>query len=181
LNQTIIKKIKKIRVLLTDVDCVLTDCGMYYNKTGDIMKKFHARDGMGVTLLRKNSIPTIIVTKEKTSMVRQWAKRMKIFKTFEGIQDKEQILGKICNILNVEPNQVAYIGDDVNDIRLLSRVGFSAVPNDAISDAKKIANYICKTQSGNGVLREVADLVLRTQELNAKFFKKEMNTDFHYC
>ena len=67
-------KCKKIKVVLTDVDGVLTDGGMYYTKDGDIMKRFHARDGMGVTLLRKNKIPTVIVTKEKTMMVKQWKK-----------------------------------------------------------------------------------------------------------
>ncbi|WP_246282089.1 KdsC family phosphatase [Nitrosopumilus ureiphilus] len=157
---------------MTDVDCVLTDCGMYYDKTGDVMKKFHTRDGMGVTLLRKNMIPTIIVTKEKTVMVRKWAKNMKIFRIFDGIQDKEQILIKICNTLNVKPEQIAYIGDDINDIGLLNKVGFSTVPKNAIDEAKKIANYVCKTEGGHGVLREVADLILTTQGLNVNFTKK---------
>jgi len=172
LNKIIIKKIKKIKVLLTDVDGVLTDCGMYYDKTGDIMKKFHARDGMGVTLLKKNGIPTIVVTKEKTMMVRKWAQRMKIFKIFDGIQNKEQILVEICNSLNIQSDQIAYIGDDINDIGLLSKVGFSAVPNDAIIDAKKIANYVCNTDGGKGVLREIADLILATQELNPNISSK---------
>jgi len=171
MNQSLIKKIKKVRVLLTDVDCVLTDCGMYYDKTGDFMKKFHTRDGMGVTLLRKNNIPTIIVTKEKTKMVKMWAKRMKIFKMFDGIQDKVQVLEVVCKILEIEPNQIAYIGDDVNDIGLLKKVGFSAVPKDGIFDAKKNSDYICETNGGKGVLREVADLILTTQGLNVNFSK----------
>ena len=78
------KNISKIKVVLTDVDGVLTDGGMYYSNKGDIMKKFHARDGMGVTLLRKKQIPTIIVTKEQTEMVKQWSKRMKIKEKFNG-------------------------------------------------------------------------------------------------
>ena len=143
MKKSLLSKIKKIEILLTDVDCVLTDCGMYYDKRGDSMKKFHTRDGMAVTLLRKKSIPTIIVTKEKTIIVRKWAKRMKVYKTYD-----------------VKSEQVAYIGDDVNDLELLKSVGFSAVPNDAISEAKIIADYICKTNGGNGVLREIADLVI---------------------
>ena len=160
MKKLLLSKIKKIEILLTDVDCVLTDCGMYYDKRGDSMKKFHARDGMAVTLLRKKRIPTIIVTKEKTIIVRKWAKRMKVYKTYDGIIDKVSILSKICKTFNVKSEQVAYIGDDVNDLELLKNVGFSAVPNDAISEAKIIADYICKTNGGNGVLREIADLVI---------------------
>ena len=153
MKKLLLSKIKKIEILLTDVDCVLTDCGMYYDKRGDSMKKFHTRDGMAVTLIRKKSIPTIIVTKEKTIIVRKWAKRMKVYKTYDGIVDKVSILSKICKTFNVKSEQVAYIGDDVNDLELLKNVGFSAVPNDAISEAKIIADYICKTNGGNGVLR----------------------------
>ena len=163
MKKLLLSKIKKIEILLTDVDCVLTDCGMYYDKKGDSMKKFHTRDGMAVTLLRKKSIPTIIVTKEKTIIVRKWAKRMKVYKTYDGIVDKVSILPKICKIFNVKSEQIAYIGDDVNDLELLKSVGFSAVPNDAISEAKIIADYICKTNGGNGVLREIADLVISTK------------------
>ena len=160
MKKLLLSKIKKIEILLTDVDCVLTDCGMYYDKRGDSMKKFHTRDGMAVTLLRKKSIPTIIVTKEKTIIVRKWAKKMKVYKTYDGIVDKVSILSKICKTFNVKSEQIAYIGDDVNDLELLKSVGFSAVPNDAISEAKIIADYICKTNGGNGVLREIADLVI---------------------
>ena len=149
MKKLLLSKIKKIEILLTDVDCVLTDCGMYYDKRGDSMKKFHTRDGMAVTLLRKKRIPTIIVTKEKTIIVRKWAKRMKVYKTYDGIVDKVSILSKICKTFNVKSEHVAYIGDDVNDLELLKSVGFSAVPNDAISEAKIIADYICKTNGGN--------------------------------
>lgn len=154
------KKCKKIRLVISDVDGVLTDGGMYYTSNGDVMKKFHTRDGMGVTLLRKHKIPTIIVTKEKTKTVKQWAKKMKIGKLYDGIIQKELIFDQICNKFHVKPEQVAYIGDDVNDIKLLKKVGFSAVPYDAIKEVKNISDYICKVKSGDGVLREVADLIL---------------------
>ena len=78
MKKSIISKCKKIKLVITDVDGVLTDGGMYYSTKGDIMKKFFTRDGMGVNLLRKKSILTIIITKEKTSMVKHWAKNMKI-------------------------------------------------------------------------------------------------------
>ena len=88
-------KTRKIKVVLTDVDGVLTDGGMYYTTKGDVMKKFHVRDGMGVTLLRKNNIPTVIVTKEKNEIIQQWSKKMKIDKLLMGVIKKETIIEKI--------------------------------------------------------------------------------------
>jgi len=120
------------------------------------MKKFHARDGMGITLMKKYEILTIIVTKEKTPMVKQWSRRMKI--------EKEKILEKICKKYNVNSNAVAYIGDDVNDLDLLKIVGFSICPNDAIEDVKKNCNYVCKAKGGEGVLREIADIIISVKQ-----------------
>ena len=153
-------KSKNIKILLTDVDGVLTDGGMYYTSTGDAMKKFHARDGMGVNLLKKSGIRTIIVTKEKTKMVRSWAKKMNVSHIYDGILQKEKILKEICKKYSVTSSQIAYIGDDINDIELLKKVGFSVTPNDGILDAQNIVDYICKKKGGDGVLREVADIIL---------------------
>ena len=153
-------KIKKIKIILTDVDGVLTDGGMYYSDKGDVMKKFHARDGMAISLLKKNGIPTIIVTKEKTIIVRKWAKKMKVAKLYDGIQQKELMVDTICSKYSVKPEELVYIGDDVNDVKLLKDVGLSATPADSIREVKKICNYVCKTNSGNGVFREVWDLIL---------------------
>jgi len=159
----IINKCKKIKLVLTDVDGVLTDGGMYYTAQGDIMKKFFARDGMGVTLLKNNNIGTIIITKEKTRMVKQWVKNMKIEKLYDGIIHKELILDKICKKYSVSPEEIAYIGDDINDLELLKRVGLSVTPSDASDDAIKLCDYICKHRSGNGAFRELADLILLMQ------------------
>jgi len=160
MNKKILSRAKKIKIVLTDVDGVLTDGGMYYTSKGDVMKKFHVRDGMGVTLLRKKNIPTIIVTKEKTEIVKQWSKRMKIKKIFDGVKQKERILKKICTQFSVKFDEVAYIGDDVNDVTLLKMVGFSAVPHDAIDVAKQNSIYICKEKGGNGAFREIVEIIL---------------------
>lgn len=154
------EKCRQVKIILTDVDCVLTDGSMYYSNKGDIMKKFHTRDGMGITLLRKNGIPTIIVTKEKTEIVRQWAKKMKIKKVYDGILKKEEIVKIICKQYEVAPNELAYIGDDVNDIELLKKVGLGATPADGVDKVKRISNYVCKTKGGSGAFREFADLIL---------------------
>ncbi len=160
MNKSIEKKCKNVKILLTDVDGVLTDGGMYYTSEGDAMKKFHTRDGMGVNLLRRNNIPTIIVTKEKTKIVRQWARKMNVKKIYDGVIQKEQIVDTICKTFNVKTDELAYIGDDVNDLELMRHVGFSATPSDGIKEAREIADYTCKVRSGDGVLREVADLIL---------------------
>ena len=160
----IIRKCKKIKLVLTDVDGVLTDGGLYYSSEGDVMKKFHVRDGMGVSLLRKNDIPTIIVTKESTKMVKKWAKKMNI-ELYDGVIYKEKILPKICKQYGVSSFEIAYIGDDVNDVNLLKLVGLSVVPKDGTVMAKKSSKYICKTNSGNGVFREVAELILSAKKI----------------
>ena len=160
MKTNLIKKCKKIKLVITDVDGVLTDGGMYYSPEGDIMKKFHVRDGMGVTLLRRNNIPTVIVTKEETIMVKRWAEKMKIEKLYDGIKNKEDLLKNICDDFDLKESEIAYIGDDVNDLELMKRVGFSATPSDGIKQAKNLADYICALKGGGGVLREIADLIL---------------------
>lgn len=160
MESNIKSKCKKIKIVLSDVDGVLTDGGMYYTDKGDIMKKFHVRDGMGVTLLRKKQIQTILITKEKTKIVKEWAKRMKIEKLYDGVLDKKKISALICKKYQLSLNEIAYIGDDVNDIELLKIVGLSAVPNDAIIKAKKVSHYVCKSSGGKAAFREFADLIL---------------------
>ena len=168
MKKSMITKMQQIKIVLTDVDGVLTDGGMYYSKDGDVMKKFHARDGMGISLLRKNDILTVIVTKEKTKMVKKWAKKMNA-KLFDGVLNKEEILEKICTQYDVFPYEIAYIGDDVNDVNLLKLVGLGVVPKDGNQIAKKSSNYISKTIGGKGVFREVAELILLSKKIPIKY------------
>ena len=116
------KSIKNLKILLTDVDCVLTDGGMYYTSDGDIMKKFHTRDGMGVNLLKRNGIPTIIVTKEKTPIVKKWAEKMNIEHVYDNVQKKEDILKIITKKYGVDNNHIDFVfhggsGSTLEEIR----------------------------------------------------------------
>ena len=163
MKKELYKKFKKIKLVLTDVDGVLTDGGMYYTTQGDIMKKFHTRDGMGVTLLRKYNIPTILITKEKTKMVKQWAAKMKVEKLYDGIIKKNMILDKVCKTFNLKSDEIAYIGDDVNDVPLLKAVCLAVTPNDGTKEAKSVSHYICKLKGGEGAFREFADLIISTR------------------
>ena len=154
-------KCQKIRLVITDVDGVLTDGGRYYSSSREIFKRFHVRDGMGVNLLLRNGVNTVIITKEISKIVNYWAKSMNISKVYSGAKIKENELEKICKIYKLSPSNIAFIGDDVNDLELMKRVGLSATPYDGIAQAKKVADYVCKSPGGGGALREVADLILK--------------------
>jgi len=151
---------KDIKLVISDVDGVLTDGGMYYSHNGEIMKKFHTHDGMAVELLLKNNIYTILMTKEKSQIVKKRASKIKIKETFSGVLEKEKLLEKICSKYSLKPKNIAYIGDDVNDIEIMKLVGFTASPNDGISEVKKIVQYICENNSGKGAFREFVDLII---------------------
>ena len=161
-------KIKSIKLLATDVDGTLTDGGMYYTTKGDIMKKFHARDGMGVNLLRRKNIPTVLITKEMNSINKKWANNMNIKKVYEGILEKEKLLKTLCNQFKIKSEEICYIGDDVNDVELIKNVGLSACPADANDTVKKESDIILKTQGGKGALREIVDLIM-----SVKFSKEK--------
>ena len=159
-NKMLKKKCNQIKLVITDVDGVLTDGGMYYSKNGEILKKFNTRDGMGVELLRNNKIPVIIITREKSQIVLSRAKKLMIKDVFIGIKKKEMLLPKICKKYKIKESNIAYIGDDINDLNIMQQVGFSASPKDGVSTVKKKSNYICKVKGGEGVLRELADIII---------------------
>ena len=110
------RKAKKIKIVLTDVDGVLTDGGRYFTSNGEAEKRFDNRDGMGVNVLLRNKIKTIIVTKEISKIVKKWAKEMNVTHVMSGIIKKELILKNVCEQFKVIPQEVAYIGDDINDL-----------------------------------------------------------------
>ena len=105
------------------------------------------------------------MSRENSQIVKQRAKKIKPALTFFGILNKEKLLGKICKKFQITNNEIAYVGDDINDLKIMELVGFSATPNDGIEDVKKIAHYVCKRKGGEGVLREVADLILNSKKL----------------
>ena len=152
------------------MDGVLTDGGRYYSKSGEKLKKFHVRDGMAVNLLLRNGIKTVILTKERSEIVKKWSKDMNVSKIFMGINNKESLLPKICGVFDLRKEEIAFIGDDVNDIELMKKVGFSATPNDGVEIAQQTAKYICKQEGGKGAFRELVDLILSIKFPNKKNF-----------
>ncbi len=149
----------KIKLFAMDVDGVLTDGGMFYSEAGEVLKKFNTRDGMGIELLRKNGIIPAIITKEKSEIVLKRAEKLKVEEVYIGVEDKLEVVKRLIKKYNLSFELVAYIGDDINDIPLLKKVGLSCCPFDAVDEVKKIANYVCKTKGGEGVVREVVDII----------------------
>lgn len=166
---------KRVRLLAIDVDGVLTDSGMYYSQAGDELKKFNTRDGMGIELLRKAGVKIALITKETSKIVHRRAEKLRVDFVCQGIEDKVSSLKKIVSEMNIDFDQVAFIGDDLNDTMALSVVGFSATPKDGIEENKKIVDYICTKLGGDGCVREVCDLILSSIE--SKRVKKGLIAD----
>ena len=163
LAKQIVQKCKKIKVIISDVDGVLTDGGMYYSEKGEVLKKFNTRDGMAIKLL-ENGIKTILITGENSRIVKARAKKIKASSAFIGISKKELLLPKICKKYNVSNSEIAYIGDDLNDYKIMKKVGFSATPSDGIAEIKLVSDYVCKIKGGHGAFREFCDLILNYQK-----------------
>ncbi len=155
------EKAEKIKVILTDVDGVLTDTGIYYGKEGEVLKRFSVRDGMGVERLRKfGNIETIIITGENTNTIRSRAQKLKIQELYLGVEKKEDVLEIIKKKNGLEKENIAYIGDDSNDFEIMQLCGFTATPADGMNFIKDISDYVCDTKAGFGAFREFAELIL---------------------
>lgn len=148
----------KIKLLLTDVDGVLTDSGMYYSESGDELKKFSTYDGMAFGILKKAGIKTGIITSENRQLNANRAKKLGMNYIFQGARNKLKILEEICQKEGIDYNDVAYVGDDINDVEILEKVGMAACPSSARFEVKSIHGIrILESKGGEGVIRELAD------------------------
>jgi 3-deoxy-D-manno-octulosonate 8-phosphate phosphatase (KDO 8-P phosphatase) len=167
MNEEINLKASKIKLLLTDCDGVLTDGSVFYGMNGEEFKRFNIRDGMGVErLLNLAKVETGIITGEKSESVKKRAEKLNIKELHLGIKDKLAILKEILMKKNLAADEIAYIGDDVNDIEIMQNVGLSACPSDAFKSVKKHADYLCGKKGGNGAFREFAELILENKNTN---------------
>jgi len=158
------EKALRIKLLLTDCDGVLTDGGVYYSAGGEDMKRFSIRDGMGVSRLRRLvGVETGIITGENSDIVLRRAEKLQIKVYYPGIQEKGSHLKEILNNLHLNPYQIAYIGDDCNDMEIMKNVGLSACPADAMSFIISIADVVLKSKGGYGAFREFAEIIISTQ------------------
>lgn len=151
---------KKPKLILTDIDGVWTDGGMYYDQTGNEWKKFHTYDSAGVLFAHQNEIPVGIITGEDTEIVSRRAAKLKIDYLFQGVKNKMEVADNLCKQLNISLDEVAYIGDDLGDIELLKNVGISATPNSAPEYVKKYSQMVMTKNGGEGVFREFVEKIL---------------------
>jgi 3-deoxy-D-manno-octulosonate 8-phosphate phosphatase (KDO 8-P phosphatase) len=155
--------LQHIRILLLDVDGVMTDGGIYYSNSGDEWKKFNAQDGYGIAKLQRAGIKVGIITGRVSSIVKKRAKELGIEEVYQNFENKIDAYESIKKKLNIIDANIAYIGDDEFDLDVLKCAGFSAAPADAMPVVKKHVRYICSRGGGNGAVREVIDLILKNQ------------------
>ena len=149
---------RNIKLLILDVDGTMTDGGMYFTENGDQLKKYNTKDGMAIRNLTKKDFQVGIISHgHKTKVVQDRADLLGIQNTYVGREDKTGILKEWCKSLNIEMSQVAYIGDDINDTKIMKEVGLSACPSDAVKSIKKIADVVLLRKGGHACVREFID------------------------
>lgn len=157
-------KLKKIKIILLDVDGVLTDGKIIYDSEGREYKNFHAHDGYGIVRAKQLGLKIGIMSGRSSEIVDKRAHKLGIDFVFQGIEDKLEACTAFIKQNGITFKEIAFIGDDEFDIPLLKAVGFSASPVNAVLPVKKIVNYVAKKEGGNGAAREVIDMILKTQK-----------------
>lgn len=162
-KQSLNEKCSRIKMFIMDCDGVLTDAGMYYTHEGNELKKFSTRDGMGIGFLHKHGIKTAIITGENSSIVEHRARKLEIQDVYLGIKDKKATLHEVMNKHGLQAEEIAYIGDDLNDMEVLQSVGLALTVADATPAVKEFADYITQARGGHGAVREACEFLLHGQ------------------
>ena len=153
------------KLILTDIDGVWTDGGMYYDATNVELKKFNTYDSAGVLFAHNLHIPVGIITGENTQIVQRRADKLKVDYCYLGVKDKLSVVKNLCKELSITLAQVAYIGDDLNDMDVLSKVGFAGVPVSSPEYVKQLANVPLSIKGGEGVFREFVEMIIGEEQL----------------
>src|SRR5687767_2211458 len=154
------ERFARIRLLILDVDGVLTDAGMYYSEGGEELKKFNTRDGHGIRMLQDAGIPSTIVTRERTEIVARRAKKLRIEHVHQGVFDKLPVVQALVQQHGLTAAEACYVGDDLGDLEAMQWVGLPVAVGDAVPAIKATARYITRRRGGEGAVREVCDLIL---------------------
>lgn len=150
---------KNPKLVLTDIDGVWTDGGMYYDQTGNEWKKFHTYDSAGVLICRKLGIPVGVITSESTDIVDRRTKKLQLDYVFQGVDDKLKVAEDLVYEIGISLADVAYIGDDIGDVALLKKAGYSAAPSSAPDYIKHIVQNVMKKKGGEGAFREFVEML----------------------
>jgi 3-deoxy-D-manno-octulosonate 8-phosphate phosphatase (KDO 8-P phosphatase) len=163
IDDKLIAKIKLIRLLVLDVDGVMTDGRIIMDDAGREIKNFDVRDGHGIKVLMRYGIDVIIVTGRRSTVVEHRARDLGISEVHQGVTNKVEISDAILRNRSLNYEQIAFVGDDIVDIPLLRRVGFSAAVADALEDVQKCADYVTVRKGGRGAVREVCEVILKAK------------------
>jgi len=162
-SNDIIERAKKIKVMVMDVDGVLTDGRLIYGSYGDELKNFHVNDGLGIMLLRKAGLKTVILTAKASGVVKRRAKHLKIDKVYQNFHFKGDAIRKVCRKFRVKPEQVCFAGDDLIDVPALKHVGLAVCPPNAMEEVRAVTHLVTRKAGGQGAVREICDLILKAQ------------------
>jgi 3-deoxy-D-manno-octulosonate 8-phosphate phosphatase (KDO 8-P phosphatase) len=165
MNKDIIQKAKKIKLVILDVDGVLTDGSIILDNEGNELKMFHVRDGHGIKLLSRAGIRVAIVTGRKSAVVEKRAEELGITDVYQGVFRKSAVYGSLLQKYGYSDEEAAFMGDDIVDVEILKKAGLSAVPCDADEGAKKWAAFISAKKGGRGAVREFIELILKSSGL----------------
>lgn len=158
-----------IRVLLLDVDGVLTDGSLYFSNSGNESKRFNSLDGHGLVMLQKAGIPVGIITGRSSLLLERRATELGIELLFQGCRDKSKTLDEVLASLDLEPAQCAYVGDDLPDLPVLLRVGLGFAVANAHADVRSRVHAITSAEGGKGAIREICDYLLKSQNRYERF------------
>jgi 3-deoxy-D-manno-octulosonate 8-phosphate phosphatase (KDO 8-P phosphatase) len=165
IKEEMINKARRVKLLVLDVDGVLTDGRIIVNDSGVETKEFDVRDGHGLKLLIRCGIEVILLTGRKSAAVHWRAEDLGITEVHQGVKNKGEVFAEIITRRHISPEETACIGDDIVDIPILKRVGFSVAVADAVSEVRKNADYVTNRPGGRGAVREVCEIILKAQNL----------------
>jgi 3-deoxy-D-manno-octulosonate 8-phosphate phosphatase (KDO 8-P phosphatase) len=158
-----IEKIKQLKLLILDVDGVLTDGRLFFDQQGNEYKCFHARDGHGLKLLKQTGVEIAVISGRSSATVALRMKNLGIEHVYQGHENKRMAFQEILQNLQLSPNQVAHVGDDLLDLPIMTQVGFAIAVQDANFAVKQYAEWCTQTLGGQGAVREVCDLIMQVQ------------------
>ena len=153
----------KPKLILTDIDGVWTDGGMYYDQLGNEWKRFSTYDSAGILIAHELGIPVGVITGEQTDIVQRRVEKLHVAYVFQGVNDKVNVASNLCKKMGISLSDVAYIGDDMGDVALLKMVGISGAPNNAQPFVKQIVNYVTQKNGGDGAFREFVEKITHYQ------------------
>lgn len=158
--------LQNVQLLALDLDGVLTDGKIYYGSHGDELKCFHVQDGLGIVLLKKYGIPTVIITGKKGPVNRKRAKEIQVKLLCETVRNKKSCLERISKKMKIDPQHICFVGDDLVDLDVMQWVGHPIAVANAVSEIKRISKYTTHRSGGEGAVREVCELILKGASIN---------------